>query len=130
MLEDYFREYGLIALFAGLAVMVPIGLLMLSFMGTKVRGRPKRPTPTKLETYECGFGPSGGPWNFNARYYSFALLFVLFDVETVFLYPWAIKFGVMSQRFGIFALAEVGIFVTVLGIGWAYAWRKKALEWT
>jgi NADH-quinone oxidoreductase subunit A len=84
----------------------------------------------KLETYECGFGPIGGRWSFNARYYTFALLFVIFDVETVFLYPWAVKFGVLSAKFGIFALAEVAVFGIILGIGWGYAWRKKALEWT
>ncbi|MCH8222382.1 MAG: NADH-quinone oxidoreductase subunit A [Chloroflexi bacterium] len=130
MVEDYFRQYGLITLFAGIAVLVPIGMLMTSYMATKIKVRPRRPSPVKLETYECGFGPIGGKWSFNSRYYTFALLFVIFDVETVFLYPWAVKFGVLSARFGIFALVEVAVFGIILAIGWGYAWRKKALEWT
>ena len=129
MLEDYFRQYGLLALFSIIAILVPIGMLMMSYMGSLVRVRPSRPTPVKLSTYECGFGPIGGRWSFNFRYYTFAILFVIFDVETVFLYPWAVEFGVLSAKFGIFALVEVLAFVAVLMLGWAYAWRKRALEW-
>lgn len=129
MLEDYFREYGLIALLAGIAVLVPVGMLAVSYLATMVGVRPTRPTPVKLSAYECGYGPIGGRWSFNFRYYGFALLFVVFDIETVFLYPWAVKFGVLSTRFGVFALVEALAFVAILAIGWAYAWRKRALEW-
>ncbi|NQW16548.1 MAG: NADH-quinone oxidoreductase subunit A [Chloroflexi bacterium] len=129
MVEDYFRQYGLITVFAAIAMVVPISMLLMSWMATKIKVRPRRPTPVKLETYECGYGPVGGQWTFNARYYTFALLFVIFDVETVFLYPWASEFGVLSAQFGVFALLEVAVFGVILGIGWGYAWRKRALEW-
>ena len=129
MLEDYFRQYGLLALFSIIAVLVPIGMLAVSYMSTFFRIRPKRPTAVKMSTYECGFGPIGGRWSFNFRYYTFAVLFVIFDVETVFLYPWAVEFGVLSAKFGLFALIEVLVFVAILMVGWIYAWRNRALEW-
>ena len=129
MVEDYFRQYGLLTVFAAIAVTVPVSMLLMSWTATKIKVRPHRPTPVKLETYECGFSPVGGKWTFNARYYTFALLFVIFDVETVFLYPWASQFGVLSTQFGVFALLEVAVFGIILGIGWGYAWRKRALEW-
>ncbi len=130
MVEDYFRQYGLIAFFTLLAVLVPVGMLMMSYMASKMRIRPHRPTAVKLSTYECGFGPVGGRWSFNFRYYTFAILFVIFDIEAVFLYPWAVKFGVLSTQFGVFALIEALVFVAILTLGLAYAWRKGALEWS
>jgi NADH-quinone oxidoreductase subunit A len=88
--------------------------------------RPSAPTPEKLDTYECGALPTGGAWQqFNIRYYLFALLFVVFDVEAAFLFPWAIAF----RKFGAYAVAEMLIFVALLGVGLAYAWRRGALEW-
>ena len=88
--------------------------------------RPQNPTPVKLEPYECGVQTIGGTWNqFNFRYYLFAILFVIFDVEVVFLYPWATKF----IRLELFALLEMAVFVGILLVGWAYAWRKRDLEW-
>ena len=72
-----------------------------------------------------------GTWNrFNFRYYTFALIFVIFDVEVVFLFPWAAKFGVLSSEFGAFVLAEMAVFIAILLVGWLYAWRKGALEWS
>ncbi len=130
MVEDYFRQYGLLALFAFIAVLVPLGMLGISYLASLVRIRPRRPSPAKLGTYECGFDPVGGRWSFNFRFYSFAILFVIFDVETVFLYPWAVEFGALSTKFGIFALVEVIAFVAILTLGWAYAWRKGSLEWS
>ncbi|MDA0733895.1 MAG: NADH-quinone oxidoreductase subunit A [Chloroflexi bacterium] len=126
MLEDYFRQYGLIAIFAAIAVLVPTGMLMMSYMAGKVGLRPSNPTPVKLEAYECGVETIGGRWNqFNFRYYMFAILFVIFDVEVVFLYPWATKF----LKLELFALIEMAVFVAILLVGWAYAWRKRDLEW-
>jgi NADH:ubiquinone oxidoreductase subunit 3 (subunit A) len=88
--------------------------------------RPDRPNPIKEDTYECGVETEGPTWvQFNFRYYYFALLFVIFDVEAVFLYPWAVSF----ERVGYVALIEVATFVGVLVIGLLYAWRKNALEW-
>jgi len=77
-------------------------------------------------TYESGMEPIGGAWiQFNIRYYMFALVFVIFDVETVFLYPWAVAF----HRLGLLAFVEALIFITILVVALAYAWRKGALEW-
>ena len=126
MLEDYFRQYGLIAIFAVVAVAVPTSMLTLSWLTSRVGIRPKNPTPVKLEPYECGVQTIGGVWNrFNFRYYLYAILFVIFDVEVVFLYPWATKFIQLE----LFALIEMGVFVAILLVGWAYAWRKRDLEW-
>ena len=126
MLEDYFRQYGLIAIFAAVAVTVPVSMLLISWLASKVGIRPQNPTPVKLEAYECGVQTIGGTWNqFNFRYYLYAILFVIFDVEVVFLYPWATKFIQLE----LFALIEMGVFVAILLVGWAYAWRKRDLEW-
>jgi NADH-quinone oxidoreductase subunit A len=125
-LEDYFRQYGLIAIFAVVAFIVPTSMLLLSWLASRVGVRPRNPTPVKLETYECGMETIGGRWNqFNFRYYMYAILFVIFDVEVVFLYPWATKF----LQLELFALLEMAAFVLVLLVGWAYAWRKRDLEW-
>ena len=78
-------------------------------------------------TYESGMEPIGGAWiQFNIRYYMFALVFVIFDVETVFLYPWAVSF----HRLGLLAFIEAMIFIAILVVALAYAWRKGALEWS
>ncbi len=88
------------------------------------------PTPSPGErrlTYESGMEPIGGAWiQFNIRYYMFALVFVIFDVETVFLYPWAVSF----HRLGLLAFIEALIFIAILVVALAYAWRKGALEWS
>lgn len=88
--------------------------------------RPSAPNPDKLETYECGPLPFGDAWRqFNLHYYMFALLFVVFDVEAAFLYPWAVAY-----RFeGLFAVGEMLVFVGILAFGWLYAWRRGAMEW-
>jgi NADH-quinone oxidoreductase subunit A len=126
MLEDYFRQYGLIAIVTVIAVIVPASMLLMSYMASRVGLRPNNPTPVKLETYECGVETIGGRWNqFNFRYYLYAILFVIFDVEVVFLYPWATKFLTLE----LFALIEMAVFVLILLVGWAYAWRKGDLEW-
>ena len=130
MLDDYFRQYGLIAIFAALAVAVPTGMLTMSWMLSLIGVRPSKPDPIKKSIYECGFETLSGRWSqFNFRFYSFALLFVIFDVEVVFLFPWAASFGVLSRQFGAFVLVEMLVFIAVLLVGWLYAWRKGALEW-
>lgn len=130
MLDDYFRQYGLLLLFAAIAVTVPLGMLALSYAASFVRIRPTRPTPVKETAYEGGMRPfSPKPARFNFRYYYYALLFVVFDVETVFLYPWAVRYGVLTKQFGLFALGAVLVFLAVVTIANVYAWRKKALEW-
>tara|TARA_B100000315_G_C14503745_1_gene553569 strand:+ start:85 stop:393 length:309 start_codon:yes stop_codon:yes gene_type:complete len=87
---------------------------------------PRKPNPIKSATYECGLDTIGPTWvQFNFRYYFFALLFVVFDIETVFLYPWAVQF----RQLKLFGLVEMLIFILILVVGFAYAWKKGALEW-
>ncbi len=87
---------------------------------------PRSKNPQKEEAYECGIQTYGISWlQFNVGYYLFAILFLIFDVETVFLFPWALK----VKALGTFALVEAFIFLLILGIGLLYAWKKKALIW-
>lgn len=89
--------------------------------------RPQRQGVERRTTYESGMEPIGGAWiQFNIRYYMFALVFVIFDVETVFLYPWAVAFN----QLGLLAFVEALVFIAILVIALVYAWRKGALEWS
>ena len=129
-MDDYFRLYGLIVIFAALAVAVPTGMLVMSWSLSLLNIRPQKPNAIKQSIYECGFQTLSGRWNhFNFRYYAFALIFVVFDVEVVFLFPWAAAFGTLSVEFGAFVLLEMAAFLGILVVGWLYAWRKGALEW-
>ena len=127
MLDNYFQQYGLIAILSVIAVVIPASMLILSWLASFIRLRPNKPNPVKSQVYECGVEPIGkGRWaQFKFRYYVYALLFFIFDVEVVFLYPWAVQY----QKLGLFALVEMLIFVLILVVGLAYAWRKRALEW-
>lgn len=87
---------------------------------------PRSYNAQKMEPYECGIPTRGQSWvQFRAGYYLFAILFLMFDIETVFLFPWA----VVASQVGVYALVSVGFFLVVLILGLAYAWRKGALEW-
>ncbi len=87
---------------------------------------PRKPNPIKSQTYECGIETVGGTWvQLKVQYYLFALVFLIFDVETVFLFPWAIAFGQLP----LFAVLEGVLFIAILVVGLIYAWRKGALEW-
>ena len=131
MLDDYFRHYGIIAIFAALAVAVPAGMLLMSWGLSLLNIRPRVPSAIKQSIYECGFETLTGRWSqFNFRFYGFALIFVIFDVEVVFLFPWAASFGYLSTQFGAFVLIEMAVFVAILVVGWLYAFRKGDLEWT
>ena len=111
MLDEYFRQYALIAIFVAVAAVVPIGMLLASWALSLLKIRPYAPDPIKKAIYECGFETLSGRWSqFNFRFYTFALIFVVFDVEVVFLFPWAASFGVMSAQFGAFvAGGDAGI---------------------
>ena len=131
MLDEYFRQYGVIAIFAALAVAVPSGMLIISWLLSVLKIRPNNPSAIKSSIYECGFETITERWsNFNFRYYSIALLFVIFDVEIVFLFPWAASFGTMSEEFGAYVFIEMAIFIGILVLGWLYAWKKGSLEWS
>jgi NADH-quinone oxidoreductase subunit A len=87
---------------------------------------PKKPNPIKQQTYECGIETVGSSWvQFRVQYYLFALVFLIFDVETVFLFPWAVAF----DQLPLFAVLEGVLFILILAFGLIYAWRKGALEW-
>ncbi|RKD23071.1 NADH:ubiquinone oxidoreductase subunit A [Ammoniphilus oxalaticus] len=121
MADLYSNNYLIVAIFFLLGIILPVGALTFGrFL------RPHNPTPEKEATYESGMVPIGGSRvQFHIRYYLYCLLFVVFDVETIFLYPWAVAY----RELGLFALVEMLIFITLLGIGLIYAWKKKVLEW-
>lgn len=119
--SDFLRAYLLVAVF-GAAGMLLVSLLL----GIGKLVRPDHPTREKLVTYESGVDPSGaGFLQSNIRYYVFALLFVLFDVEAVFIFPWALGL----ETYDVFGLVEMVIFIVVLALGLVYAWRKGVLRW-
>jgi NADH-quinone oxidoreductase subunit A len=109
----------------GLFIIIGVVFVMVSVYIAKFI-RPSRPSEIKLENYECGEIPVGSAWvQFNPRFYIFALIFVIFDVETVFLFPWAVAY----KSLGAFALVEMLIFIFILLIGLLWAWKKGALKW-
>lgn len=115
------NSFALIGLFVIVAVIFPFIALGLAWVL-----RPKKPNPIKSQTYECGLETYGDTWvQFRVQYYLFALIFVVFDLETIFLYPWAVAYN----KLGLFALAEMFVFLAILVGGLVYAWRKGALEW-
>ncbi len=124
--NELLSQFGLIGILFVVAFIFPIVMLLLSYASSLVGIRPKAPNAVKSSTYECGMTPVGTSWlRFNFRYYFFALLFVVFDVETVFLYPWAVAY----KQLPLFALAEMAVFIVILAVGLAYAWKKNVLEW-
>ena len=119
-------DFGLLGIFMILAIVVPASMLLIPWALTQVRVKPHLPNRVKNDIYECGMPTVGGSWvRFNFRYYLYALLFVVFDIETVFLFPWAVHF----RQLRWFGFVEMLVFILILIIGLIYAWRKKALEW-
>lgn len=123
MLEEFGRA-GFLLLFA---IAFPVIPLVAGVVFGLLKIRPRRPDPVKADTYECGVETEeGDAWGqFNSRYYIYALIFVVFDVEVVFLYPWAVTFSTA----GISAFVAGALFLLILVVGLVYDWRKKALEW-
>ncbi len=120
-MSSFLRSYLTVAIFAGAAL-----LLVTLMMGLGALLRPRRPQPQKYIAYESGVDPVGGGWSQSQiRYYVFALLFVMFDVEAVFLFPWAVR----VRELGTFGLVEAATFVLILALGLVYAWRKGVLRW-
>ena len=117
MLQHYLPVFVFMIVGLGIGCIAPVLGYLLS---------PKRPDPAKLSTYECGFPPfndSRAP--FDVRYYLVAILFIIFDLETAFLVPWAVVF----RDKGWFGLGAMGLFLGLLTIGFVYEWKKGALEW-
>jgi len=105
--------------FAATLILIPLSLRLLRVI-------PRKPNTKKYETFECGMETTGTSLpRFNFRYYFFALLFVIFDIQVVFLYPWAVEFNQM----GLYALVVMLAFVLILIVGFVYAWKKGVLKW-
>ena len=120
-MSSFLRSYLTVAIFAGAAVLLVV--LMLGLGGLL---RPRRPQPQKYIAYESGVDPVGEGWSQSQiRYYVFALLFVMFDVETVFIFPWAVR----VRALGTYGLVEAATFIAILALGLLYAWRKGVLRW-
>ena len=110
-----------IGLFFLVGLIIPVGAIAAAW----ILG-PKKPNPIKQTTYECGIETVGESWvQFKAQYYIYALVFLVFDVETVFLFPWAVRLG----QLGLFAVLEGIVFILILIAGLVYTWRKGMLEW-
>lgn len=122
MIEQFGRA-GFLLIFAVIFPLIPI---VASVVLGVFKLRPKKPDPVKGSVYECGMVPIGtAQVRYKVRYYLFGLLFVVFDVEAVFLYPWAVSFGAIG-----FSAYLVGlIFIAILLVGYVYDWRKRAMEW-
>jgi NADH-quinone oxidoreductase subunit A len=112
--------------FVGVLILVA-ALLPLAGLGIAWLIRPKKPNPVKQSTYECGIETIGDTWvQFRAQYYIYALVFVVFDIEAVFLLPWAVAY----DQLPLYALVEAIIFIVILVLALVYAWRKGALRWS
>lgn len=118
---EFLRQFGQIGVFLAFGLFFALFSLFLAFL-VRMRGN----DPIFRTTYECGSEAIGSPFvQLNVRFYLFAMLFVLFDVETLFIYPWAVAY----KSLGMIGFVEMLAFIAVLGLGLAYAWRKGALQW-
>jgi NADH-quinone oxidoreductase subunit A len=120
-MSDFLRSYLTVAILGGAAL-----VLVGAMLGIGSIIRPRRPQPQKYIPYESGVDPVGTGWSQSQiRYYVFALLFVLFDVEAVFIFPWAVQLETLA----VFGLVEMIVFIVILALGLVYAWRKGVLRW-
>ena len=119
-MTDFYRQYLAVAVLIGAAMLMVGGMLGLGRLL-----RPNRPQDEKFVSYEAGSDPVGVFGQSNVRYYVYALLFVMFDVEAVFIFPWAIDL----ERLGTQALISMIVFIGILALGLVYAWRKGVLRW-
>jgi NADH-quinone oxidoreductase subunit A len=120
-MSEFLRSYLTVGFLGLLAVALVFGMLGLGRLL-----RPNRPQPQKFINYEGGVDPVGTGWSqFQIRYYVFALMFLLFDIEAVFIVPWAVQLG----ELGVFGFVNMAIFVVVLDLGLLYAWKRGVLRW-
>tara|TARA_Y100001954_G_scaffold50198_1_gene53026 strand:+ start:37 stop:405 length:369 start_codon:yes stop_codon:yes gene_type:complete len=118
---DFLNNYLTIIIFLVIALILSLGFLILNFAFS-----PKNPDPEKLSAYECGFEPfNDSRMEFDIRFYLVAILFIIFDLEIAFLFPWAITLG----NIGIFGFFSMMLFLFILTIGFIYEWKKGALDW-
>ena len=117
--------YFFIVIFCGVAIIFPLMPLALAWMWRRFF-QPPKPGPAKNATYECGVESLGDTRHrFSVRFFLVALFFIIFDIEAVFIYPWAVLF----RELGLFGLVEMAVFLTILMLGLFYVWKKGALEW-
>ena len=121
MLTDFLKDYLSIIIFLFVAFGLSVGFIILNFLFS-----PKNPDPEKLSAYECGFEAFGDSrMEFDVRFYLVAILFIIFDLEIAFLFPWAISLG----HLGALGFWSMMIFLFVLTVGFVYEWKKGALDW-
>jgi NADH-quinone oxidoreductase subunit A len=121
MLSDFLKDYLSIILFLIIALGLSVAFIVINFIFS-----PKKPDPEKLSAYECGFEPfNDSRMEFDVRFYLVAILFIIFDLEIAFLFPWAISLG----NIGILGFCSMMIFLFILTVGFIYEWKKGALDW-
>ena len=121
MIYNFLTDYLSIIIFLLMALLISIGFILINFLSS-----PSNPDPEKLSAYECGFDAfDDSRMEFDVRFYLVAILFIIFDLEIAFLFPWAITLG----KIGVFGFWSMMIFLGVLTIGFIYEWKKGALEW-
>jgi len=121
MIYNFLTEYLSIIIFLFIALLISVGFILINFISS-----PSNPDPEKLSAYECGFEAfDDSRMEFDVRFYLVAILFIIFDLEIAFLFPWAITLG----KIGIFGFWSMMIFLAILTIGFIYEWKKGALEW-
>ncbi len=122
-MSDYFSGYAVV----GVLLLVGVAFVVVAFGANRLL-RPTAPTREKLLTYECGVDPVGAGWaQTHLRFYMYAYLFVVFAVDSVYLFPWATVFA--APGYGVVTLVEMGVFLGFLSVGILYAWRKGVLRW-
>jgi NADH-quinone oxidoreductase subunit A len=125
-ISEVLEQYGYIGILLLIAIGFTLTIPLIPKLLRAIGLIPEKKNPTKQSQYECGMQTIGKTWvQFNFRYYFFAVLFVLFDMLTIFLYPWAVNI----RELGAGGLVAVGVFLVILAIGYIYAWRKGALQW-
>ena len=121
MLSDFLKDYLSIILFLIIALGLSVAFIVINFIFS-----PKKPDPEKLSTYECGFSAfDDSRMEFDVRFYLVAILFIIFDLEIAFLFPWAISLG----NIGMLGFCSMMIFLVILTVGFIYEWKKGALDW-
>ena len=121
MIYNFLTDYLSIIIFLLIALLISIGFIVINFLSS-----PSNPDPEKLSAYECGFDAfDDSRMEFDVRFYLVAILFIIFDLEIAFLFPWAITLG----KIGVFGFWSMMIFLAILTIGFIYEWKKGALEW-
>ena len=121
MIYNFLTDYLSIIIFLFIALLLSIGFILINYIAS-----PSNPDPEKLSAYECGFEAfDDSRMEFDVRFYLVAILFIIFDLEIAFLFPWAITLG----KIGVFGFWSMMVFLAILTIGFIYEWKKGALEW-